>query len=138
MRLHPVAKLFPRMPEDEFEGLCADIKEHGVRQPILVHEGEILDGRHRWKACEQLGIVNRVVPDEDLHDEALAWARRLAAGPTVAYRYMKANLDRALRADLPACLAAEAEGTVRSAGTEDHRAAVAAFVEKRTPSFKGR
>ena len=90
------------------------------------------------ETCEQLGIVNRVVPDEDLQDEALRWARRLAAGPTVAYRQMKANLDRALRTDLSACLAAEAEGTLRSALTEDHNEAVAAFVEKRKPAFKGR
>ena len=88
--------------------------------------------------CEALGIVNRVVPDEDLADEALAWARRLAAGPSVAFRYMKANLDRALRADLPTCLAGEALGTVRSAMTEDHREAVSAFVAKRKPVFRGR
>ena len=88
--------------------------------------------------CERLGILNRVVPDDALADEALAWARRLAAGPTLAYRHMKANLDRALRADLPTCLAAEAEGTVRSAMTEDHREAVSAFIEKRKPKFSGR
>ncbi|MGH0030149.1 MAG: enoyl-CoA hydratase-related protein [Myxococcota bacterium] len=88
--------------------------------------------------CERLGIVNRVVPDDALRDEALAWARRLAAGPTTAYRHMKANLDRALDRNLPDCLAAEAEGTVRSAMTEDHREAVAAFAEKRRPEFRGR
>ncbi len=88
--------------------------------------------------CEQLGIANRVVPDDRLMEEAMAWARRLAAGPTVAYGLMKANLDRALHHDLPACLAGEAEGVVRSAGTEDHREAVRAFVEKRAPRFRGR
>jgi enoyl-CoA hydratase/carnithine racemase len=88
--------------------------------------------------CEELGIVNRVVPDGRLREEALAMARRLADGPTVAYGFMKANIDRALREDLPACLAAEAEGTVRSAMTEDHREAVNAFIEKRRPSFRGR
>ena len=88
--------------------------------------------------CEALGIVNRVVPDDQLKDETLALARRLAAGPTVAYRHMKANLDRALRADLPTCLAQEAEGLVRSAQTADHREAVRAFIEKREPKFEGR
>lgn len=88
--------------------------------------------------CARLGIVNRVVPAERLMDEALALARRLAAGPTLAFRYMKANLDRATRDDLPTCLAHEAEGTVRSARTEDHREAVRAFVEKRAPRFLGR
>ena len=89
-------------------------------------------------ACERLGIVNRVVPGDRLMSETLALARRLARGPTIAYRYMKQNLDRALRDDLPTCLAHEAEGTVRTATTEDHREAVRAFIEKREPEFKGR
>ena len=88
--------------------------------------------------CARLGIVNRVVPDAELMDEALALAKRLAAGPTQAYRAMKQNLDRALREDLASCLAAEAEGLVRTAQTEDHREAVRAFVEKRKPEFRGR
>lgn len=41
-------------------------------------------------------------------DEALHWARRLAAGPTVAFRHMKQNLDRALRVDLPTAVADQA------------------------------
>jgi enoyl-CoA hydratase/carnithine racemase len=90
------------------------------------------------RRCEELGIVNRVVPDDALGDEALAWARELAAGPTLAYREMKKNLDRALRAELHDCLAHEADATVRTAGTQDHREAVRAFVEKRKPAFRGR
>jgi enoyl-CoA hydratase/carnithine racemase len=88
--------------------------------------------------CLALGILNRVVPDDRLHDEAGSLARELASGPTVAFRHMKQNLDRALREELPACLAAEAAGTVASAQTEDHREAVRAFVEKRRPVFSGR
>lgn len=87
--------------------------------------------------CERLGIVNRVVPDAQLRETALEWARELAAGPTVAFRYMKANLDRALRTDLHTCLAHEAEGIVATARTKDHREAVKAFIEKRRPTFKG-
>ena len=90
------------------------------------------------RECERLGIVNRVVPDDALMDETLELARRLASGPSVAYRYMKENVDRALREDLPTCLAGEARNLVRSAQTEDHREAVRAFVEKRKPEFKGR
>jgi enoyl-CoA hydratase/carnithine racemase len=90
------------------------------------------------QTCLNLGIVNRVVPDAELRETALAWARELAAGPTVAFRYMKENLDRALRTDLHTCLAHEAEGIVATVRTEDHREAVAAFIEKRRPSFNGR
>jgi enoyl-CoA hydratase/carnithine racemase len=101
---------------------------------------ELFYGAERINAerCEELGIVNRVVPDDLLDEEAFAWARKLAAGPTVAYRLMKQNLDRALRADLPTCLAGEAAGLVESARTEDHREAVRAFIEKRPPKFTGR
>jgi enoyl-CoA hydratase/carnithine racemase len=88
--------------------------------------------------CERIGIVNRVVPRERLMDETMALARKLAAGPTVAYRYMKENLDRAFRVDLSTCLAHEAAATVSTAQTEDHREAVRAFVEKRRPDFRGR
>jgi enoyl-CoA hydratase/carnithine racemase len=101
---------------------------------------EMFFGAERIDAerCKELGIVNRVVPDEQLRPEALAWARELASGPTVAFRLMKENLDRALREDLSTCLAGEAVGLVDSASTADHREAVRAFVEKRKPEFNGR
>lgn len=88
--------------------------------------------------CLSLGIVNRVVPDDRLMEETRTLALRLAQGPSEAYRLMKQNLDRAFRDDLDTCLAHEAEATVASAGTEDHREAVRAFIEKRAPHFQGR
>ena len=87
--------------------------------------------------CEELGIVNRVVPDDRLRDEALSWARTLATGPTIAFGIMKQNLDRALRADLDTCLAHEAAGLIECATTRDHRAAVQAFIKKEQPRFEG-
>jgi enoyl-CoA hydratase/carnithine racemase len=90
------------------------------------------------RACLELGLVNRVVPDEKLMDETLELARRLAAGPTVAYGWMKANLERSFRVDLDTALAQEAEATVATAGTADHRAAVRAFVARHKPDFEGR
>jgi len=53
---HPVAKLFPDMSEADFTALVEDIRQHGVKVPILVHAGQILDGRHRYHACQKLGI----------------------------------------------------------------------------------
>ncbi|MCP4007785.1 MAG: enoyl-CoA hydratase [bacterium] len=87
--------------------------------------------------CERLGIVNRVVADGDLAKASLELAHQLATGPTLAYGIMKKNLDRALREDLHSCLAHEAEGLIRTAQTEDHREAVRAFIEKRSPEFRG-
>jgi 2-(1,2-epoxy-1,2-dihydrophenyl)acetyl-CoA isomerase len=65
-------------------------------------------------------------------------ARRLAAGPTVAYRYMKENLNRAMSGEVDDCLDLEATHHVHCAATTDHREAARAFVEKREPVFQGR
>jgi enoyl-CoA hydratase/carnithine racemase len=105
-----------------------------ARAREILFLGDRLDARE----CERLGIVNRVVPDAELEREATALARRLAAGPPVALRYMKDGLNRALTEPLEACLDLEADRMVQSASTEDYLEAVRAFQEKRPPVFKGR
>lgn len=91
------------------------------------------------REAERLGLVNRVVPDEKLAAETRELAARLARGPGVAYRYMKENIARAASGGaLYECLDAEATHHVHTGLTEDHRNAVRAFVEKRTPVFRGR
>jgi 2-(1,2-epoxy-1,2-dihydrophenyl)acetyl-CoA isomerase len=87
----------------------------------------------------RVGLVNRVVPASELEKTTRELALRLAHGPTVAYRYMKENINRAASgADVMDCLDLEATHHVHTGLTEDHRDAVKAFVEKREPSFKGR
>ena len=99
----------------------------------------LLSDRVDAKQAERLGLVNRVVPEAALEEQTLELARRLANGPTVAYRYMKENINRALTgADMEECLDLEATHHVHTGLTEDHREAARAFVEKRTPTFKGR
>src|SRR5260370_27003002 len=88
--------------------------------------------------CERIGLVNRVVDDGKLHDEAFALARSLAEGPRVALRHMKENLDDALHVDYPTALHREAERLTASSPTAHHKVAVAAFVEKRKAKFVGR
>lgn len=88
--------------------------------------------------CLELGIVNRVVADDRLQQESFELARTIAAGPPIAHRFMKENLNLALEADLQTCLDQEADRMVRGAMTEDYQEAVAAFAEKRKPDFKGR
>jgi 2-(1,2-epoxy-1,2-dihydrophenyl)acetyl-CoA isomerase len=90
------------------------------------------------KEAERLGLVNRVVPDAALEAETRAWAERIAKGPTVAFRYMKENLNRAIGGDVLECLDLEVTHHVHTSLTEDHRNAVRAFVEKRKPEFVGR
>ncbi len=53
---HPAADLFPLMTEEELVALTADIEAHGQRDPVMVYEGQILDGRNRYAACRRLGI----------------------------------------------------------------------------------
>ena len=65
-RIHPAANEFPRMPKPEFDELKADIKEHGIRLPILVNKKKdtILDGRNRIMAAHDLKLADKEVPLE--------------------------------------------------------------------------
>jgi enoyl-CoA hydratase/carnithine racemase len=99
----------------------------------LMFTGEKVDA----KRAESIGLVNRVVPDAKLRDEAFALAKSIAEGPTIALRYMKDNLDEALAFDFATARDHEAVRLIRTAATADHREAVQAFVEKRKPVFKG-
>lgn len=54
--LHPLCTLFPRMAGAEFDALCADVKANGLRQPITLHNGMILDGGNRYAACVAAGV----------------------------------------------------------------------------------
>ena len=85
-----------------------------------------------------LGLVNRVVPDDQLRDATMELARPLAQGPSVALSLMKRNLNCAESGDLTELLDMEAVHQVQAGRTEDHREAARAFVEKRTPVFTGR
>ena len=86
----------------------------------------------------RLGLTNWVCEPDDLAAKTREIAGRLAAGPTVAYRYMKENLNRAMAGDVDDCLDLEATHHVHCGQTEDHRAATQAFVDKREPVFNGR
>ncbi|WP_261541656.1 ParB/RepB/Spo0J family partition protein [Burkholderia multivorans] len=62
LQLHPLCTLFPRLEGAEFEALKADVAANGQREPIVVHDGLILDGGNRYRACVELGIEPRTVP----------------------------------------------------------------------------
>ena len=86
----------------------------------------------------RLGLTNWVCEPDELADRTRELASKLASGPTVAYRYMKENLNRAITGDVDDCLDLEATHHIHTGMTEDHREAVKAFVAKQDPVFKGR
>jgi 2-(1,2-epoxy-1,2-dihydrophenyl)acetyl-CoA isomerase len=91
----------------------------------------------RAETAEQWGLVHRVVAPEQVLPEAQALAARLAAGPTAAYRAVKTVLATAATDSLEDTLALEARLQSDLGRTADHREAVEAFLEKRTPEFTG-
>jgi 2-(1,2-epoxy-1,2-dihydrophenyl)acetyl-CoA isomerase len=100
----------------------------------LYYTAEIVDAPQALA----LGLVNRVVPDARLEEEAQALAARLAHGPRVALRYMKRNMNAAESGTLKDSLDLEAWHHTRTGFTEDHQEAAKAFVAKREPVFRGR
>ncbi|NPA92196.1 MAG: 2-(1,2-epoxy-1,2-dihydrophenyl)acetyl-CoA isomerase [Chloroflexi bacterium] len=81
------------------------------------------------------GVVNRVVPAERLHEEALAWAQELAAGPLTALGLTKRAFNRAIMPHLEAVLDYEAHIQDIAGRTPEHHEGVQAFLEKRPPRY---
>jgi 2-(1,2-epoxy-1,2-dihydrophenyl)acetyl-CoA isomerase len=86
----------------------------------------------------ELGLVSMVVPAADLLATATGLAARLATGPTAAYAAIKATMAYGASHSLVESLSKEAETQARCGQTDDHRNAVAAFLEKRPATFTGR
>jgi len=106
--------------------------------PAKAKEMYFLPERTDMTTALDLGIVNRVVGAEDYEATWRDVAARLAAGPTIAYRYMKENINRAVDGALATNLDLESTHHRHTGTTEDHKEASKAFVEKREPAFKGR
>lgn len=77
LTLHPLCTLFPRLAGDEFAALVADIHAHGLRQPIVLHDGMVLDGGNRYRACLDAGVEPRFVPFEGVSAVAFVLSANL-------------------------------------------------------------
>src|SRR5215207_4848663 len=87
--------------------------------------------------AERIGLVNRVVPADELEAVAGAWAGRLAEGPTPALTLAKALLNRSLDVDRTTAFAEEAAAQEIAMTSEDAAEGVRSFVERRPPQFRG-
>ena len=66
MEFHPIANIFPMMGDEELGELADDIMQNGLRQPIVVYEGKILDGRNRQKACDLIGLSPYLINESEV------------------------------------------------------------------------
>ncbi|HEX4946169.1 MAG TPA: enoyl-CoA hydratase-related protein [Blastocatellia bacterium] len=88
--------------------------------------------------AERLGLVNKVVPDDKLPDEALAFAQRLAAGAPLAVQYTKLAVNKLIKDALNVSFDTATTLEIVTFKSEDHQEALAALKEKRAPKFTGR
>ena len=87
--------------------------------------------------AERIGLINHVVPADELYAKAMEFAQRLANGPTLAIRWTKVSVNKILKDTVNTVLDASLAYEGLTMQTSDHREAAKAFVEKRTPKFTG-
>ncbi|WP_256839156.1 enoyl-CoA hydratase/isomerase family protein [Ornithinimicrobium faecis] len=90
------------------------------------------------REAQELGLVNRVVRPEGLGDSVTEWTQELLALPPIALAQNKRLLDRATSGGFDDALAREAAAQQLNSTTDDTREAISSFIEKRTPTYRGR
>lgn len=100
----------------------------------LLFTGEFIDAQEAYR----LGLVNKVVPVEQLMDEAKAMAQKIALNPPLAVKFAKRAVNAGMQMDLMSGLDYETHCAALLVTSEDREEGFKAFVEKRKPVFKGR
>lgn len=103
------------------------------RAKELVFLGDMIGAEEAYR----VGLVNKVVPGENLLDEAKAWAKKLASKPPFTLRLVKQVMDQGYDLNLESALKLERLGFISLFGTQDQREGVTAFLEKRKPKYTG-
>jgi len=119
---HPYSELFPLLHGKEFADLVADVKANGLREPVWLYDGQILDGRNRYLACEHAGLTAKTRAFKGNDAEALAFV----ISANVHRRHLTES-QRAMAAAKIATLGVGAnqhrEGTARAAPSQSEAAA---------------
>jgi enoyl-CoA hydratase/carnithine racemase len=100
----------------------------------LLFTGEIIPAQE----AERIGLVTKVVPADQLMDAAMEMARKIAANPPIALRYMKEGLRRSVHGTMAEMGEYVGNSLAYLFTTEDHREGAMSFVERREPVFKGK
>jgi 2-(1,2-epoxy-1,2-dihydrophenyl)acetyl-CoA isomerase len=124
-------------------GLAGCDMSAGYFLPRLVGLGRATDmmmsGRFvKTEEAERIGLLTRVVPENELDQAVKELARRLAAGPPVALGFTKRAIRRSLDRDMEGEFDYEIFAQVQCLQSDDHREGLAAFREKRAPRFEGK
>ncbi len=106
----------------------------GLRGMEMALTGDLLNAEEALR----LGLVNRVIPQEEFHAQVAEYAERLSKNAPLALAAIKASVHYALRNGLDDVLTYEMDEQRRMTRTEDVREGIAAFLEKREPVYKGR
>jgi enoyl-CoA hydratase len=129
-RLRSISGLFP--PFGGTQRLPRNVGRKAAIELILT--GRIFDAAE----AARLGLINRVVPKPDLHGEAIKLAQELASKPPLTLAAALTAIHRGMDASIDDGLAIEEAAFARIVATHDAREGVAAFLEKRRPTFTGR
>lgn len=142
--LHYLCSLFPRIVGAEFDALVADIRANGLRQPITLHDGKILDGGNRYRACIEAGIDPEFVEFDG--DNALSFVlsanmhrRHMSAGQQAAIVATAQNWAQAQTVGRPEkvqdCTISTAEKRAAESGASLRTQKMADKVAKASPEL---
>jgi site-specific DNA-methyltransferase (adenine-specific) len=102
---HPAACIFPMMPDEDLQSLADDIAKHGLREPIVMFDGMVLDGRNRSAACAIAQIIPKIIEFKGTAADALAfvWSknrtrRHLSSSQAAIADAKRAELDEQYKA----------------------------------------
>ena len=97
MNFHPLAAIFPLLEGPAFDDFAADIAQHGLREPIIMHEDKILDGRNRYRACVAAAIEARFETFAGVRRDESAGANGASSGAFHGAKRLMEGCRRASR-----------------------------------------